>query len=326
MTITQLRYFIVLTEHLNITHAAKQLFISQATLSQHISKLEDELKVSLFQRKNSGLVLTPEGIYLKKTAKMLIQEIDSLPTSLNSLSGLSQSSAIPNTFSIAIDSIAFSHDAKLTSLFISAIKEFSELYPEVEFKIQNLLSDDMAQQLHDKKIDVALGLYTLPKNSRLQTKKLSDQPLNLVLKYQPQWGGRTPDFENVKKILDNLDIYIVNFDPIFLLTVKTWLESLNCHSNIRFAESGWLLQMKLQLDNIVAIVPTHRFNPEFNLQDLYVFPIPELSIPRYISWNIDNDHPLLQNFIDRFTKSTPGQAVHRNPGQHNASSNIKNSL
>lgn len=50
MNFTSLRYFLVAAKELNITHAAKRLYISQQALSSHISKLEKELNVMLFNR------------------------------------------------------------------------------------------------------------------------------------------------------------------------------------------------------------------------------------------------------------------------------------
>ena len=45
-----LEYFLVAAEELNFTRAAKKLFISQQSLSNHISNLEKEFDVILFNR------------------------------------------------------------------------------------------------------------------------------------------------------------------------------------------------------------------------------------------------------------------------------------
>ena len=45
-----LEYFLVAAEELNFTKAAKKLFISQQSLSNHISNMEKEFDVILFNR------------------------------------------------------------------------------------------------------------------------------------------------------------------------------------------------------------------------------------------------------------------------------------
>ena len=55
-----LEYFLVAAEELNFTRAAKKLYISQQSLSSHISNLEKEFDVVLFNR-TSPLTLTYAG-------------------------------------------------------------------------------------------------------------------------------------------------------------------------------------------------------------------------------------------------------------------------
>ena len=66
-----LEYFLVAAEELNFTKAAKQLYISQQSLSNHISNMEKEFDVILFNRTNP-LTLTYAGQALKKRARQLL--------------------------------------------------------------------------------------------------------------------------------------------------------------------------------------------------------------------------------------------------------------
>ncbi|NYC53083.1 DNA-binding transcriptional LysR family regulator [Clostridium beijerinckii] len=67
MNFLNLEYFLTAAEELNFTKAAKKLFISQQSLSSHISKLENDLGVELFNR-TVPLTLTPAGKSLVKNA------------------------------------------------------------------------------------------------------------------------------------------------------------------------------------------------------------------------------------------------------------------
>ncbi len=53
----------------NISSAAKQLYISQPAISKAISKLEQNLEVSLFTRSSRGVTLTQEGMLLYDQVK-----------------------------------------------------------------------------------------------------------------------------------------------------------------------------------------------------------------------------------------------------------------
>lgn len=61
MDLTQLEYFKAVAKWENITKAAKELYVSQPTLSQSISRLEDNLGVDLFDRRGGKLHLSDAG-------------------------------------------------------------------------------------------------------------------------------------------------------------------------------------------------------------------------------------------------------------------------
>lgn len=66
-----LEYFLVAAEELNFTRAARKLYISQQSLSNHISNLEKEFDVILFNR-TLPLTLTYAGQALKARARELL--------------------------------------------------------------------------------------------------------------------------------------------------------------------------------------------------------------------------------------------------------------
>ena len=70
MNFRNLQYFLRAAEEKNITHAARKLFISQQSLSEHISKLEEELGVTLFER-GPELKLTYAGERLALLAQRI---------------------------------------------------------------------------------------------------------------------------------------------------------------------------------------------------------------------------------------------------------------
>ena len=61
LTETNLRCFLSLAETLNFTRTAKELYMSQQAVSQHISRLEEDLGFPLFTRTRRSVALTKGG-------------------------------------------------------------------------------------------------------------------------------------------------------------------------------------------------------------------------------------------------------------------------
>ena len=61
MTLQQLKYALTIADCGSMNEAAKQLFISQPSLSETMKELEAEIGIEIFLRSNRGISLTPEG-------------------------------------------------------------------------------------------------------------------------------------------------------------------------------------------------------------------------------------------------------------------------
>lgn len=76
MRIEQLQQIIEIKKQRSISKAAKSLFISQPTLSNSLSSLEQEIQVTIFERTHSGVRLTPEGEDILNLAENALGDID----------------------------------------------------------------------------------------------------------------------------------------------------------------------------------------------------------------------------------------------------------
>ncbi|MBR0352440.1 MAG: LysR family transcriptional regulator [Oscillospiraceae bacterium] len=82
MELEQLRIFIAVAEHGSYSAAAKDLFVSHSTTSRAVSALENELGVTLFDRKNRILGLTQAGESLLRDARELLENAAQLKNNL----------------------------------------------------------------------------------------------------------------------------------------------------------------------------------------------------------------------------------------------------
>ena len=72
MELRVLNYFLAIAREENFTRAAEQLHVTQPTLSRQIAQLEEELGVTLFVRSNHNIVLTEDGMILKRRAQEIL--------------------------------------------------------------------------------------------------------------------------------------------------------------------------------------------------------------------------------------------------------------
>ncbi len=76
MELRVLRYFLAVAREENITKAAALLHLTQPTLSRQLMQLEEELGVQLFHRSRYHIVLTDEGMLLRRRAQELVDLAD----------------------------------------------------------------------------------------------------------------------------------------------------------------------------------------------------------------------------------------------------------
>lgn len=75
MTLQQLRYVIKVAECGNMTKAARELFISQPSLTNAIKELEKEMNVMIFQRTNKGVIVSKEGEIFLGYARQVLEQV-----------------------------------------------------------------------------------------------------------------------------------------------------------------------------------------------------------------------------------------------------------
>ena len=71
MNLKQLEAFVQVSESGSFSKAAKELFLTQPTISAHISSLEKELNVRLFIRNTKEVSLSDDGKDLYRYAKQI---------------------------------------------------------------------------------------------------------------------------------------------------------------------------------------------------------------------------------------------------------------
>lgn len=76
MNLRDLRYLVAVAEQKHFGRAAEACFVSQPTLSTQVKKLEEELGVTLIERTNRQVMLTPVGERIVAQAQRVLREVN----------------------------------------------------------------------------------------------------------------------------------------------------------------------------------------------------------------------------------------------------------
>lgn len=145
MEIRVLKYFLTTIREGNITKAAKYLNLTQPNLSRQINMLERDIGHKLFERKHNNIILTPEGILLKKRAEEIINMVDKTRAEFNFTDEL-----------IAGDIFIGAGETWAMSLVASVMKDVQSDYPHIKYNIYSGNFKDITEKLDKGLLDFGL--------------------------------------------------------------------------------------------------------------------------------------------------------------------------
>ncbi len=145
MEINQLKYFCVLANIRHFTKAAKEISISQSALSRAIGKLEQELGAPLFRRGGRDILLTPQGQRFLVHAEKALRELEKGRLEM-------EEGRDPGH---GVISLSFMHSLGI-HILPQLLSEFKQLYPDIQFNLNQDNSSVLAQSLLAGRSDVCL--------------------------------------------------------------------------------------------------------------------------------------------------------------------------
>lgn len=152
MNLKQLEAFVQVAEGGSFSKAAKELYLTQPTVSAHISALEKELSVRLFIRNTKEVALSEEGQELYKYARQMIDLECQIEEHFNK-----KGSTGKHCITIAASTIPAQY------LLPEVLIRFQEKYPEEQFKVVETDSARVVTQIIDCVADVGFTGTVLEK-------------------------------------------------------------------------------------------------------------------------------------------------------------------
>lgn len=147
MELRVLQYFLTVAREENITKAASLLHITQPTLSRQLMQMEEELGVKLFRRGKHNILLTEEGMLLRRRAQEIVDLAEKTAKELKR-----EEESVSGEISIGCG------EAKNMKPLAEMMASFQQKYPEVSFNIYTAIADDVKERLENGTLDMGLLL------------------------------------------------------------------------------------------------------------------------------------------------------------------------
>ncbi len=152
MNLKQLEAFVQVAESGSFSKAAKELYLTQPTISAHVSALEKELKVRLFIRNTKEVSLSRDGKDLYKHAKQIVE----LEKKIEERFGAKEEEG-RHCITIAASTIPAQY------LLPKVLLKFRERYPKEQIKVTETDSSKVVMQVVDHMVDLGFTGTVLEK-------------------------------------------------------------------------------------------------------------------------------------------------------------------
>ena len=169
MDFRQLEYVITVAREKTLLSAAKHLFLSPSALSQHISKLEEELRTPLFKRTKQGWLPTPAGQVYIQMAESVLQQKENAYLQIGDIAD-----DRAGYFTIGVT------PGRGTQMFAWVFPRFKEKYPQIRVGLVEGTVLSLKEQLEAGKIDLAF-LTTGPDYQNLNIRKQATEEILLAV-------------------------------------------------------------------------------------------------------------------------------------------------
>lgn len=224
---TLYRLFVLVADEKSISRASEKLYISQPAVSKQIKKLENNLKTTLFNRKN--MELTKNGEKLYNQLKPIISELERIEQSYETKRNIKLGT----------------YNTLMSKLISLSILEYYKIYKNNDIIIENSNTEKMFQKLENGELDLLIVKKTNKSNSNVKYIKLANLEDIFICSNKINFGK----YKELK-VLDNKILYIPRNNSIALEKMLEILKNNNIKPIIKRVDSTTMVKLVKDSDNI----------------------------------------------------------------------------
>ncbi len=152
-TLRQLQFFIAAAQSGSVTGAARELSISQSSITVAIQALEDDLGVQLFDRQARGLLITHKGSAFLRHARQILADVATARTAFAEETG-----PLTGRLSLGVTSLVAGY------VLSDILQRYRRAFPQVELNVIEDNGDYLQHLLIGGELDVAVLLTSSVKD------------------------------------------------------------------------------------------------------------------------------------------------------------------
>jgi DNA-binding transcriptional LysR family regulator len=298
-------YFLAIAEELNISRAAKRLFMSQQSLSTYLKKLEEDFGVLLVNRK-PRLSLTPAGEVLLRSYQQMVTVEKNLQMEL-----LQVSAGAQGHINLGM------HSARSGMIMPQILSRFWKMYPNITFNIVDGLTHNFEDDLQAGELDFFIGVNphrqkvnnTIPLFHEGIYVVISENLLMTHFKEEyPQCKERFKNGVDLKEFA-HLPFILNNEESRVNIVLSLFMEQNDITLNTRLASNAGLLRIEMSgrdygvsICTQMRLITVEEFNTNHpELSHLNAYPIDGLNdaCDTYLVYNANIYRP---KYMDEFLK------------------------
>lgn len=168
MELRQLKYFVEVARLKSFSLASKTLFITQSTISQQISKLEEELGAELLMRDTRHVALSDYGEQFYPCALQVLED------------ARAGADRIRDVMNLHVGTLSVGSTYAFSPLLKQTVLEFYRQFPNIRLNIIITSKEELMQKMLDHELDLAVTYKSPVADERIESHLLFQSRLCLI--------------------------------------------------------------------------------------------------------------------------------------------------